>query len=210
MTLQAAVNFREYFRCYVIGQEQVRIMPYDPRRPHAARYVQDPPPYDPALIARVERDALTLCRALGYDLNTVEFAVEDGVPYAIDFMNPAPDAELRSIGPANFDWIVNAVADMAVRQGAARRRRRRTLQVGRAAVTAPSFTIGIEEEYQTVDPITFDLRSHIATEIVARRPPADEREGQGRDAPVGGRGRHRRVPERQGSRRSTSTTCAGR
>jgi carboxylate-amine ligase len=30
----------------------------------------------------------------------------------------------------------------------------------------PSFTIGIEEEYQTVDPVTFDLRSHIATEIV--------------------------------------------
>ena len=42
---------------------------------------------------RVEKDALTLCRALGYDLNTVEFAVEDGVPYAIDFMNPAPDAD---------------------------------------------------------------------------------------------------------------------
>ncbi len=31
---------------------------------------------------------------------------------------------------------------------------------------APTFTIGIEEEYQTVDPVTFDLRSHIATEIV--------------------------------------------
>ena len=33
-------------------------------------------------------------------------------------------------------------------------------------MNAPSFTIGIEEEYQTVDPVTFDLRSHIATEIV--------------------------------------------
>ena len=53
------------------------------------------------------RDALTLCRALGYDLNTVEFAVEDGIPYAIDFMNPAPDAGLESVGPENFDWIVD-------------------------------------------------------------------------------------------------------
>ncbi|MGA8531346.1 MAG: hypothetical protein WB622_16635, partial [Acidobacteriaceae bacterium] len=52
--------------------------------------------------------------ALGYDLNTVEFAVEDGVPYAIDFMNPAPDADLHSVGQANFDWIVNAVADLAI------------------------------------------------------------------------------------------------
>ncbi len=115
MTLQRAVNFREYFRCYVVGQEKVRIMPYDPRQPQADRYVQHPPAYDPALLARVERDAITLCRALGYDLNTVEFAVEDGVPYAIDFMNPAPDAERRSVGDENFEWIVETMADLAVR-----------------------------------------------------------------------------------------------
>jgi hypothetical protein len=59
-------------------------------------------------------DSLTLCRALGYDLNTVEFAVEDGVPYAIDFMNPAPDAGLESVGPDNFKWVVDRVAEMAV------------------------------------------------------------------------------------------------
>ena len=69
-------------------------------------------------------DALTLCRALGYDLNTVEFAVEDGVPYAIDFMNPAPDAGLESVGPENFEWIVDAVADMAVAARLRSRRRR--------------------------------------------------------------------------------------
>ncbi len=53
---------------------------------------------------------------MGYDLNTVEFAVEDGVPYAIDFLNPAPDADVHSVGQANFDWIVNAVAEMAVKK----------------------------------------------------------------------------------------------
>src|SRR6185437_7379297 len=66
------------------------------------------------LLARVEKDALTLCRALGYDLNTVEFAVEDGVPYAIDFMNPAPDADVHSVGQKNFDWIVDKVANLAI------------------------------------------------------------------------------------------------
>jgi glutathione synthase/RimK-type ligase-like ATP-grasp enzyme len=119
MTLQRAVNFNEYFRCYVVGQERVRVMPYDPRAPHHERYIRNPPVYDAALIARVERDAITLCKALGYDLNTVEFAVEDGVPYAIDFMNPAPDAERKSVGDANFTWIVDAVADLAVRQATA-------------------------------------------------------------------------------------------
>lgn len=116
MTLQAAVNFQEYFRCYVVGQSEVRIMPYDPRRPHAERYVLNPPAYDPKLLKRVEDDALKLCRALGYDLNTVEFAVEDGVPYAIDFMNPAPDADLHSVGQENFAWIVDAVARLAIQK----------------------------------------------------------------------------------------------
>jgi hypothetical protein len=116
MTLQAAVKFKEYFRCYVVGQEDVRIMPYDPSRPHAERYVLEPPPYDPALLARVEKDALTLCRALGYDLNTVEFAVEDGIPYAIDFMNPAPDADYHSVGAESFEWIVDKVAKLAVKK----------------------------------------------------------------------------------------------
>jgi hypothetical protein len=116
MTLQRAVKFQEYFRCYVVGQEKVHIMQYDPRRPHHERYVKDGPKIESKLLERVERDALTLCRALGYELNTVEFACEGGVPYAIDFMNPAPDADLNSVGKENFDWIVNAVAELAVKK----------------------------------------------------------------------------------------------
>jgi len=116
MTLQSAVSFQEYFRCYVVDQEKVHVMRYDPGQPHHLRYVPGNPPPERALGERIERDALTLCRALGYDLNTVEFAVEDGVPYAIDFMNPAPDAALESVGAENFEWIVEAVAEMAVKR----------------------------------------------------------------------------------------------
>jgi hypothetical protein len=46
----------------------------------------------------------------------VEFAVEGGVPYAIDFMNPAPDADVNSVGKENFEWVVNAVAELAVKK----------------------------------------------------------------------------------------------
>ena len=116
MTLQRGVQFEEYFRCYVVGQEKVHIMRYDPKLPHHERYVKGNPPPSPKLKERIERDCLTLCRALGYDLNTVEFAVEGGVPYAIDFMNPAPDADVNSVGRENFEWIVNAVAELAVKK----------------------------------------------------------------------------------------------
>jgi len=114
MLYQRAVDFTEYFRCYVIGRKKVRVMAYDPRRPHAERYIQRPPRSSKTLLYRIEQNALKLCRALGYDINTVEVAVEKGVPYAIDFMNPVPDADLSSVGEANFKWIVRAVADLAI------------------------------------------------------------------------------------------------
>ena len=116
MMYQKAVEFTDYFRCYVVGQKKVRVMAYDPRRPHAERYVQEVPKGAAAkrLLKRIEQDALILCRALGYDLNTVEFAVEDGVPYAIDFMNPVPDADLHMVGAAHFEWLVEQVAQLAI------------------------------------------------------------------------------------------------
>lgn len=117
MTLQHGVEFEEYYRCYGVGQEKVHVMKYDPRAPFHERYVKgNPPPSSAKLHDRMVNDALTLCRALGYDLNTIEFAVEDGIPYAIDFLNPAPDADVNSVGKDNFEWIVNAVAEMSVKK----------------------------------------------------------------------------------------------
>ena len=114
MTLQEGIEFDDYFRCYVIGQEKVHIMRYDPRQPHQDRYVKNAPPIDPPMQARVVKDCLTICRSLGYDMNTVEFAVRGGVPYAIDFLNPAPDADYHSVGQENFEWMVQAMADLSI------------------------------------------------------------------------------------------------
>jgi hypothetical protein len=114
MVYQKAIHFQQYFRCFVVGQKKVRIMAYDPRKPHAERYLPEPPRNGRLLLKHIRLDALKLCRALGYDFNTVEFAVENGIPYAIDFMNPVPDADLNSVGQANFDWIVKEVAELAI------------------------------------------------------------------------------------------------
>jgi hypothetical protein len=114
MTLQEEIAFDRYFRCYVIGRKHVRVMPYDPRRSHFERYVQDDAWHEPALIERIEADCLTLAEALGYDFDTMEFAVRDGIPYAIDFLNPAPDADPASVGPANFEWVRDTAASWLV------------------------------------------------------------------------------------------------
>jgi glutathione synthase/RimK-type ligase-like ATP-grasp enzyme len=114
MTLQEGIEFKEYVRCYCIGQKNVHVMQYDPGQAFENRYLRNAPPLDPALHQRIVNDCIALNRALGYDLNTVEFAVRDGIPYAIDFLNPAPDADYYSVGQENFSWIVNAVADLAI------------------------------------------------------------------------------------------------
>jgi hypothetical protein len=114
MMAQEAIGFQSYFRIYAIGRRRVHVMEYDPRRPFHERYVRDAAPLEPAFRAKLERDALALSTALGYDMNTVELAVRDGVPYAIDFTNPAPDADVNSVGQDNFAWIVDAMADVLI------------------------------------------------------------------------------------------------
>jgi len=115
MMLQEEVKFDMYFRCYCIDQRHVRIMPYEPRHPYHLRY-QTEWQAPPEILRKVEQGVLTLNQFLGYDLNTVEFAMRDGVPVAIDFCNPAPDAEAASVGQANFEWVVEAVSEMAIRK----------------------------------------------------------------------------------------------
>ena len=121
MMLQEEIVFEEYYRCYCIGGKHVRIMQYEPRNPHHLRYVVDSKPSSSQLLKTIEQYVLNLNHALGYDFNTVEFAVRDGIPYAIDFCNPAPDADIASVGKENFDWVVDTAANYAIERARAQK-----------------------------------------------------------------------------------------
>lgn len=114
MMLQEEIIFDDYFRCYCLGRKYVRIMQYEPRNPHHLRYAVEKGPASDKLLKTVHNHVLNINHSLGYDFNTVEMAVRDGIPYAIDFCNPAPDAEVTSVGQENFDWVVEHAAKMAV------------------------------------------------------------------------------------------------
>lgn len=113
MLLQEEIVFEEYYRCYCIGRKHVRIMPYEPRNPHHLRYVASFKP-SAKMLKTMEEIVLNINNHLGYDFNTVELAIRDGIPYAIDFCNPAPDADLKSVGQENFDWVVETSANYAI------------------------------------------------------------------------------------------------
>ena len=111
MIAQEYIKWDRYVRCMCLGKNNVLPMPYDPTQ---RRYIPDPNYLNPALHDRVIRDSLALVEALGYDMNTVEWAIRDGIPYAIDFMNPAPDMDINSLTPEYFEWVVKGMADLVI------------------------------------------------------------------------------------------------
>ncbi len=110
--LQEFIEWQQYVRCICLGQEEIMPIKYDP---HERKYFIDHQHLSPELGRRVVDDSLKLVRGLGYDMNSIEWAIRDGIPYAIDFMNPAPDMDVNSLTPFYFEWAVKHMADMAIR-----------------------------------------------------------------------------------------------
>ena len=111
MTLQEFIDFDQYVRCFTFGKSDILPVRYDPRE---RRYIVDHKYLSDELGARVVRDAQTINEALGYEMNTIEFAIKDGVPYAIDFLNPAPDFERDRITPFYFDIVLDKMANLVI------------------------------------------------------------------------------------------------
>ena len=135
MLYQEAIEFDDYFRCYCLGGKHVLIMPYEPRNAPHERYQTTMKTQGEAgqqLLDTIKDYTLRLCQGLGYDFNTVEFAVRGGVPIAIDFGNPAPDADVNSVGAENFEWVVEHAAQLAIERAQAN-------QAGKTNLTWGSF-----------------------------------------------------------------------
>ena len=118
MIVQEFIEWDQFIRCLALGREKVLPMKYDPKE---RRYLVEHEHLSPKLGKRIVDDSLTLMRALGYDMCSLEFAVRDGVPYAIDFMNPAPDMDINSLTPHYFDWAVKGMVDLVLRIAKKRR-----------------------------------------------------------------------------------------
>jgi len=111
MVLQEFIEFDQFVRCICVGQTNIMPIKYDPKN---RRYIVEHEHLSPELGERIVRDAAAINSVMGYDMNSIEFAVKDGVPYAIDFMNPAPDMDINSITPHYFAWAVKSMADFAI------------------------------------------------------------------------------------------------
>ena len=111
MVLQEFIEFDQFVRCICVGKTNIMPIKYDPKN---RRYIVEHEHLSPELGERIVRDATAINSVMGCDMNSIEFAVKDGVPYAIDFMNPAPDMDINSITPHYFEWAVRSMADFAI------------------------------------------------------------------------------------------------
>jgi hypothetical protein len=111
MTLQEFIDFKEYVRCFTFGKNDITPVRYDPKE---RKYHVDHAYLSAELGARVVRDAQTINQALGYEMNTIEFAVKDGIPYAIDFLNPAPDFERERITEFYFEHVLEKMSRLVI------------------------------------------------------------------------------------------------
>ena len=130
MFLQSAITFTGHYRCFVVGQEHTRLIRYDANKPIHLRHSAHGDEAHPAIAERMSASALKMCRALGYSINAVDFAVRDDEAYLIDSFNLSPEADVHALGQAHFDWFVDRVADLAIQKAQGKASRAHAAAIG--------------------------------------------------------------------------------
>jgi hypothetical protein len=111
MLLQQIVESDVHIHCFVIGRESVLLLRYSLAD---GRYLPGTISTSEGVGLHLAKDALTLTRAYGYDINMVEFVVKDGQVYVINSTNPTPVMDKALMDPEQFAWCVRKIADIAI------------------------------------------------------------------------------------------------
>ncbi len=101
---KGVVPYETFVRCVGLGP-QVRTMRYNPSAPLHERYEElDPQDYLSADDqSELEDITCTINSFFGWDFNSCESLLKDGVWHPIDFANPCPDSQVTSLH-VHFPW----------------------------------------------------------------------------------------------------------
>jgi hypothetical protein len=111
MILQQIIESESHVHCFVIAREKVMSLSYSLAE---GKYLPDAIGSEGVLAGQMAEDALNITRAFGYDINMVEFVVEDERPFIINSTNPAPLIDLDLMSEEQFNWCVSEIAAMAI------------------------------------------------------------------------------------------------
>ena len=116
MVLQTAIDYDIYYRCFCVDRRYIRILEYDPNANFMSKFIKNPRPLGQRLKRKLQRSCIKLCRALGYEINSVEFAVKKGDAFAIDFMNPVPNFSCKRLHVSDFEWVLEKINNLIIRK----------------------------------------------------------------------------------------------
>ncbi|MEO0481047.1 MAG: hypothetical protein AAF196_16370 [Planctomycetota bacterium] len=127
---KGVVPYEAFVRGVGIGP-QVRCIRYDPSAPLHQRYTEEA---DDLFVDSMTEDdlqvmrdtTLTINSFFGWDFNSCEALLNDGVWHPIDFANPCPDSQVTSLH-LHFPWIVLAKMKWGLFCAATKRRFRQNL-----------------------------------------------------------------------------------
>jgi hypothetical protein len=111
MLLQQLLDTKQHIHCLVVGQEKTLLLPYSMED---GRYHEDQIDPESAMGQQMIQAALNLTRIYSYDINMLEFGVVDDQLYVINCTNPSPLMDKTLMTPAQFDWVVAEIAQLAV------------------------------------------------------------------------------------------------
>ena len=109
--VQEILEVDEHLHCFVIGRESVLPVRYSVKE---ECYLPDLGNLSESAVEEASESALKICNAYGYEMNMVEFSIQDESVTVINPTNPAPDMDINLLKPAHFSWCVSTMADYAI------------------------------------------------------------------------------------------------
>ncbi len=119
------VPYEQFIRCVGLGPQTVAI-PYDPGAPLHERYTVDHDALSAEQTSELRDITLTINAFFGWDFNSCESLLKNGVWNPIDFANPCPDSQVTSLH-FYFPWLVKAYIRWTLYVAATKKRMRQNL-----------------------------------------------------------------------------------
>jgi hypothetical protein len=126
MHVQAAIAPYDAFVRSIGFGPQVLHVKYDPAAPLHDRYQRDRDGITDDDFARLRKITLTINTFFGWEFNSCESLLKDGIWHPMDFANACPDSQVTSLH-YHFPWLVKAYIKWSVFCAATKRKMRRTL-----------------------------------------------------------------------------------
>ena len=109
--LQQIIESDIHIHCFVFGQENVLALRYSLKD---GRYLPESISPDDPTYQHLSQSALTLSQVYKYDINMVEFVIQDDTTYVINGTNPAPVIDRQLMTDEQFNWCVQESVNAAL------------------------------------------------------------------------------------------------